>query len=90
MIAWLTDAYVNFVTYIQQHDPLPPFEIAKSSLELKESTILQRAARESISSSSTATLVANFQNFDDDMNHQSSSQGNNNNNKKIKIITCYK
>ena len=82
MIAGLTDAYVDFVTYIQQHDPLPPFETAKSRLQLKESTILLRATRESGSSSSTTSLVANSQNFDDDMNRQNSSQGihNNNNN----------
>jgi hypothetical protein len=50
MISGLTDAYAGFVTYIQQHDPLPTFAAAKSRLELEESTILQRAARDSSSS----------------------------------------
>jgi hypothetical protein len=57
MISGLTDAYAGFVTYIQQHDPLPTFAAAKSRLELEESTILQRAARDS-SSSTLAALVA--------------------------------
>ncbi|XP_020249077.1 uncharacterized protein LOC109826459, partial [Asparagus officinalis] len=78
MISGLTDSYAGFVTYIQQHDPLPPFETAKSRLELEESTILQRAARESGSSSSPAALVANSHNPDDDMNTQYSSPGNQN------------
>ncbi|MCH79967.1 hypothetical protein A2U01_0000729 [Trifolium medium] len=58
MISSLTDAYAGFVTYIQQHYPLPTFVAAKSILELKESTILQRAASHS-SSSTPAVLVAN-------------------------------
>ena len=58
MISGLVDAYVGFVTYIQQHDHLPTFAAAKSRLELEESTILQRAAPES-SSSTPAALVAN-------------------------------
>jgi hypothetical protein len=58
MISGLTDAYAGFVTYIQQHDPLPTFDAAKSRLELEESTILQRAARDS-SSLTPAALVAN-------------------------------
>ena len=36
MIAGLTDAYAGFVTYVQQHDPLPTFAAAKSRLELEE------------------------------------------------------
>lgn len=47
MIFGLTDAYAGFVTYIQQHDPLPTFAITRSRLELEESTMLQRAARKS-------------------------------------------
>ncbi|GAU13780.1 hypothetical protein TSUD_82890 [Trifolium subterraneum] len=39
----------RLVTYIQQHDSLPTFAAAKSILELEESTILQRAARDSSS-----------------------------------------
>jgi len=58
MISGLTDTYAGFVTYIQQHDPLPTFAATKSRLELEESTILQRAARDS-SSSTPAELVAN-------------------------------
>ncbi|MCI36118.1 polynucleotidyl transferase, partial [Trifolium medium] len=51
MIFGLTDAYSGFVTYIQQHGPLPTFATARSRLELEESTMLQRASRESSSSS---------------------------------------
>lgn len=40
MISSLTDAYVGFVTYIQQHDPLPTFATTRSRLELEESTML--------------------------------------------------
>ncbi|GAU24529.1 hypothetical protein TSUD_156410 [Trifolium subterraneum] len=59
MISGLTDAYAGFVTYIQQHDHLPTFAAAKSRLELEESTMIQRAARENGSSSTPAALVAN-------------------------------
>jgi len=58
MISGLTDTYAGFVIYIQQHDPLPTFAAAKSRLELEESTILQRVAHDS-SSSTPAALVAN-------------------------------
>ncbi|XP_050909863.1 uncharacterized protein LOC127123705 [Lathyrus oleraceus] len=58
MISDLTDAYVGFVTYIQQHDHLPTFATARSRLELEESTMLQRAARESHASSVSAALMA--------------------------------
>ncbi|XP_045798114.1 uncharacterized protein LOC123892370 [Trifolium pratense] len=54
MISGLTDSYVGFLTYIQQHDPLPQFETAKSRLELEESTMAQRIARESSNTSSPA------------------------------------
>ncbi|MCI56156.1 polynucleotidyl transferase, partial [Trifolium medium] len=57
MISGLTEAYAGFVTYIQQHDPLPTFAAAKSRLELEESTILQRAARDSSSSTSAALMA---------------------------------
>jgi len=46
MISGLTDAYAGFVTYIQQHDPLLTFASAKSQLELEETTMIQRAARD--------------------------------------------
>jgi predicted choloylglycine hydrolase len=58
MISGLTDVYSGFVTYIQQHDPLPMFATARSRLELEESTMMQRAARESGSSSLPAALMA--------------------------------
>jgi uncharacterized membrane protein YgcG len=58
MISGLTDSYAGFVTYIQQHDPLPTFETAKSRLELEESTMAQRTARESSTISSPAALLA--------------------------------
>ncbi|PNY09700.1 hypothetical protein L195_g006256 [Trifolium pratense] len=58
MISGLTDAYSGFVTYIQQHDPLPDFPVARSRLELEETTMMQRAARESGSASSPAALMA--------------------------------
>ena len=57
MIAGLTDAYAGFVTYVQQHDPLPTFAAAKLRLELEETTMLQRASRESSSSNTTTLLV---------------------------------
>jgi len=58
MISGLTDAYAGFVTYIQQHDPLPTFATAQSRLEIEESTMLQRAARDSHSSSAPTALMA--------------------------------
>ncbi|XP_050902570.1 uncharacterized protein LOC127114542 [Lathyrus oleraceus] len=58
MISGLTDAYAGFVTYIQQHDPLPTFTIARSRLELEESTMLQRAACESHAFFVSAALMA--------------------------------
>ncbi|GAU10843.1 hypothetical protein TSUD_424510, partial [Trifolium subterraneum] len=57
MISGLTDAYSGFVTYIQQHDPLPTFAAARTRLELEESTMIQRAARESGSSTQPAALM---------------------------------
>jgi uncharacterized membrane protein YgcG len=65
MISGLTDSYAGFVTYIQQHDPLPTFETAKSRLELEESTMNQRTARESSSISTPAALLAKTPNSDD-------------------------
>ncbi|XP_050889838.1 uncharacterized protein LOC127095151 [Lathyrus oleraceus] len=58
MIFNLTNAYVGFITYIQQHDPLPTFATSRSRLELGESTMLQYAARESHALSISATLMA--------------------------------
>lgn len=57
MISGLTDSYVGFVTYIQQHDPLPTFETEKSWLELEESTMIQHVVRESGNQSSPAALL---------------------------------
>ncbi|GAU11931.1 hypothetical protein TSUD_195550 [Trifolium subterraneum] len=57
MISGLTDAYSGFVTYIQQHDPLPTFSAARTRLELEESTMIQRAARESGSSTQPTALM---------------------------------
>jgi len=56
-----TESYAGFVTYIQQHDPLPTFETAKSWLELEESTMVQRVARESSHSSSQEPLLMKSQ-----------------------------
>ncbi|PNX86645.1 hypothetical protein L195_g042726 [Trifolium pratense] len=64
MVSGLTDAYAGFVTYIQQHDPLPNFPEAKSRLELEETTMLQRAARESGNSSIPAALITKTQSQD--------------------------
>jgi uncharacterized membrane protein YgcG len=64
MISGLTDAYAGFVTFIQQHDPLPTFAAARSRLELEESTMLQRSARDSGNSSNPAALVAKNQSPD--------------------------
>ncbi|PNX85399.1 hypothetical protein L195_g011511, partial [Trifolium pratense] len=64
MISGLTEAYSGFVTYIQQHDPLPLFPAARSRLELEESTMLQRATRESRSSSVPTALHTNTVNSD--------------------------
>ncbi|GAU49079.1 hypothetical protein TSUD_406850 [Trifolium subterraneum] len=58
MISGLTDAYSGFVTFIQQQNPLPTFHEARSRLELEESTMIQRAVRESGSSSQPAALMA--------------------------------
>jgi hypothetical protein len=58
MISGLTDAYAGFVTYLQQHDPLPTFAEARSRLELEENTMSQRAARESHVSSTQTALRA--------------------------------
>jgi len=57
MITCLTDAYAGFMTYVQQHDSLPTSAYAKSRLELEETTMLQRAPRESSSSDTTTLLV---------------------------------
>jgi hypothetical protein len=57
MISGLTDAYSGFVTYIQQHDPLPTFANARSRLELEETTMLQRAARDASSSTLSTALL---------------------------------
>ncbi|MCI68176.1 hypothetical protein A2U01_0089435, partial [Trifolium medium] len=67
MISGLTDSYADFVTYIQQHDPLPTFETTKSRLELEESTMAQRVARESTNSSSPAALLVKSQNSDESL-----------------------
>lgn len=40
MISGIIEAYVEFVTYIQQHDPFPTFATAKSRHELEESMML--------------------------------------------------
>ncbi|GAU34543.1 hypothetical protein TSUD_219260 [Trifolium subterraneum] len=63
MISGLTDSYAGFVTYIQQHDPLPTFEIEKSRLELEESTMTQCVARES--GNTSTTLLVKSQNSDE-------------------------
>jgi uncharacterized membrane protein YgcG len=74
MISGLTDSYAGFVTYIQQHDPLPTFETTKSRLELEESTMIQRVARESGNTSSSAALLAKSQPSDEAIpSHASSS-----------------
>jgi len=57
----LTDSYAEFVTYIQQHDPLSTFETAKSQLKLEESTMAQHVARESSHSSSQEALLMKSQ-----------------------------
>lgn len=57
MIYGLTVSYASFVTYIQQHDPLPMFETEKPRLELEESTMIQRVARESGNQSSPTALL---------------------------------
>ncbi|XP_050878728.1 uncharacterized protein LOC127082531 [Lathyrus oleraceus] len=72
MISGLTEAYVGFVTYIQQHNPLPTFATAKSRFELEESTMLQRAARDSGSSSTPAALMAKTPLSNDDVPRHSS------------------
>ncbi|XP_050878729.1 uncharacterized protein LOC127082533, partial [Lathyrus oleraceus] len=57
MISGLTNSYVGFVTYIQQHDSLPTFETAKSRSELEEPTMAQRTPRESSDIPSSTTLL---------------------------------
>ncbi|XP_050877131.1 uncharacterized protein LOC127080883 [Lathyrus oleraceus] len=72
MISGLTEAYDGFVTYIQQHGPLPTFATTKSRLELEESTMLQRAARDSGSSSTPEALMAKTPLPNDDVPRHSS------------------
>ncbi|XP_058726360.1 uncharacterized protein LOC131597699 [Vicia villosa] len=72
MISGITEAYVGFVTYIQQHDPFPTFATSKLRLELKEYTMLQRAARDSGSSSTPAALMAKTTLSNDDVPRHSS------------------
>lgn len=72
MISGLTEAYAGFVTYIQQHDPLPTFAIAKSRLEFEESMMLQRAARDSGSSSTPVALMGKTPLSNDDVPRHSS------------------
>ncbi|XP_019465340.1 PREDICTED: adenylate cyclase, terminal-differentiation specific-like [Lupinus angustifolius] len=86
MISGLTDSYAGFVTYIQQQDPLPTFETAKSRLELEESTMIQRVARESGNQSSPTALLmksedANSSSFASPANPMRHSLNNNNNNR---------
>ncbi|GAU33271.1 hypothetical protein TSUD_279450 [Trifolium subterraneum] len=64
MISGLTDAYAGFVTVIQQNDSPPTFDAARSCLELEETTMLQRAARESNNSSTPTALMAKTQAHD--------------------------
>lgn len=45
MIIGLTSDYHSFVIHIQQYDPLPSFEIARSKLALEETTLKQRQHR---------------------------------------------
>ncbi|XP_062100439.1 uncharacterized protein LOC133806340 [Humulus lupulus] len=52
LIAGLTEAYNDFVTVIQQRDPLPSFSKARSMLCLEEKNMQQRAQRDSGSTSS--------------------------------------
>ncbi|GAU18488.1 hypothetical protein TSUD_366710 [Trifolium subterraneum] len=59
MIVGLTNAYVGFVTYVQQHDPLPTAAAAKSRLELEETTMLQRAAHNNSNSGSNRAALGN-------------------------------
>jgi uncharacterized membrane protein YgcG len=91
MIYRLTDSYARFVTYIQQYDPLQTFETVKSRLELKESTMDQRVARESSHSSPQEALLMKSQDENSfsstfptanpacAFNNNSSRLGNNNN-----------
>ncbi|XP_058780678.1 uncharacterized protein LOC131654755 [Vicia villosa] len=91
MIFGLSDLYAGFVTYIQQHDPLPTFETAKSRLELEESTMIQRVARESDNQSSSTTLLTRSKDANTSpssplanpvrypLNNNNSNRGNNNN-----------
>ncbi|MCH91789.1 polynucleotidyl transferase, partial [Trifolium medium] len=85
MISGLTDSYAGFVTYIQQHDPLPTFETAKSRLALEESTMANRVARDSGNHSSpAAALMAKSQPTDDILPSPTSPSprhANNNNNR---------
>ncbi|GAU50662.1 hypothetical protein TSUD_410300 [Trifolium subterraneum] len=83
MISGLTDSYAGFVTYIQQHDPLPTFETAKTRLELEESTMIQRVARESGNQSSPTAFLAksedaNSSSFASPTHHERHSLNNNN------------
>jgi len=76
MISGLTDSYAGFVTYIQQNDSLPTFAIARSRLELEESTMIQQVARES--GSSLGAFVSKTPTSPDETVTQPSSPGNQN------------
>ncbi|GAU43462.1 hypothetical protein TSUD_141000 [Trifolium subterraneum] len=84
MISGLTDSYAGFVTYIQQHDPLPTFETANTRLELEELTMAQRTARESRTISSPVAMLVKTPTSDDfDVNSArnfTSTNGNRTNN----------
>ncbi|XP_047170872.1 uncharacterized protein LOC124839174 [Vigna umbellata] len=54
LLAGLTEAYAGFVTVMQQKDELPSFATTCSRLKLEETTIKERATRES---GSTALLT---------------------------------
>ncbi|XP_014496790.1 uncharacterized protein LOC106758373 [Vigna radiata var. radiata] len=54
LLAGLTEAYASFVTVMQQKDELPNFATTCSRLKMEETTIKERATRES---GSTALLI---------------------------------
>lgn len=62
LIGGLPEAYAGTVDFIQNQDPLPPFENCRSRLKLTERTIKNRLAKESNSTSNTALFTTSTTN----------------------------
>ncbi|WVZ17679.1 hypothetical protein V8G54_010661 [Vigna mungo] len=81
LLAGLTEAYASFVTVMQQKDELPNFATTCSRLKMEETTIKERATRES----GSTTLLTVDEGFSSQPQHHNnnitSSQGHKNYNR---------